>query len=506
LYLKFVNCYFAAIFKTIMLNLKKFFPFILILGLLPALLNAQAPQLSREELEHRKKELQREIDEANEALKNTKKSTRESVSQLRALRDKITLRTRLINNINEEINFINGDINSAYRDIKTLEKDLDTLKSQYAQLVVYAYKNRSTYDMLNFIFSAETFNDAIKRYQYLKQYRDYRRRQADNILETRVLLSKKIESLQEQKEKRSGTLKVEQEQRTILETDKKEKDKVLTNLKGREKELMADITKNKKDAQKVQAAIQAVIRREIEIARRQAEEEAAARRKAAADEKRRKEEAAKKAAALAAANAAAAKAAAQAAQNNNNTVAANDKPDKPDPKPVEPAPKPPVATPAPEPEKPVRTENVLEATPEALALSESFESNRGKLPWPVSSGHIIGHFGRQQHAVIERITVENDGVIIGTGKGAPVKAIFQGEVRTVAVIPGGGSLVIIRHGQYFTNYARLQSVNVRTGDRVSTGQVIGTAGTNELENLGEVELQIYRGIQKQNPEFWIRKK
>ncbi|PSL35981.1 murein hydrolase activator EnvC family protein [Chitinophaga ginsengisoli] len=479
-----------------MLNLKKFFPLIIILGLLSALLHAQAPQMSREELEHRKKELQREIDEANEALKTTKKSTKESLSQLRALRDKITLRTRLINNINEEINFINGDINAAYRDIKTLEKDLDTLKSQYAQLVVYAYKNRSTYDMLNFIFSAETFNDAIKRYQYLKQYRDYRRRQADNILETRELLSKKIESLQDQKVKRSSTLKTEQEQRNILEVDKKEKDKVLTGLKGREKELLADINKNKKDAQKVQAAIQAVIRREIEMARRQAEEEAAAKRKAAADEKRKRDEAAKKAAALAAANAAAAK------NNNNNAVAEN----KPETKPAEPAPTPKAPAPAPEAEKPVRTENVLEATPEALALSESFENNRGKLPWPVSSGHIIGHFGRQQHAVIDRITVENDGVIIGTSRGAAVKAIFQGEVRTVAVIPGGGSLVIIRHGQYFTNYARMQTVTVRTGDRVSTGQVIGTAGTNELENLGEVELQIYRGIQKQNPEFWIRKK
>ena len=480
-----------------MLNLKKFFPLIIILGLLPALLHAQAPQMSREELEHRKKELQREIDEANEALKTTKKSTKESLSQLRALRDKITLRTRLINNINEEINFINGDINAAYRDIKTLEKDLDTLKSQYAQLVVYAYKNRSTYDMLNFIFSAETFNDAIKRYQYLKQYRDYRRRQADNILETRELLSKKIESLQDQKVKRSSTLKTEQEQRNILEVDKKEKDKVLTGLKGREKELLADINKNKKDAQKVQAAIQAVIRREIEMARRQAEEEAAAKRKAAADEKRKRDEAAKKAAALAAANAAAA-----AKNNNNNAIAEN----KPETKPAEPAPTPKAPAPAPEVEKPVRTENVLEATPEALALSESFENNRGKLPWPVSSGHIIGHFGRQQHAVIDRITVENDGVIIGTSRGAAVKAIFQGEVRTVAVIPGGGSLVIIRHGQYFTNYARMQTVSVRTGDRVSTGQVIGTAGTNELENLGEVELQIYRGIQKQNPEFWIRKK
>ncbi|SEW15552.1 Septal ring factor EnvC, activator of murein hydrolases AmiA and AmiB [Chitinophaga sp. YR573] len=479
-----------------MLNLKKFLPFILILGLLPALLNAQATQPSREELEHRKKELQKEIDEANEALKVTKKSTRESLGQLRALRDKITLRTRLINNINEEINFINGDINSAYRDIKTLEKDLDTLKSQYAQLVVYAYKNRSTYDMLNFIFSSQTFNDAIKRYQYLKQYRDYRRRQADNILETQVLLNKKIENLRDQKDKRAGTLKTEQEQRNILETDKKEKDQVLTQLKGREQELVADINKNKKDAQKVQVAIQVVIRREIEAARKQAEEEALAKRKAL-EEKKRREEAARKAAAAAAA----------AAKANAANDAVADKPDKPE-RPAETPSKPaPAPTPPPaEVEKPARVENVLEATPEALALSESFESNRGKLPWPVTSGNIIGHFGRQQHAVMERITVENDGIIIGTNKGAAVRAIFQGEVRKVVIIPGGGALVIIRHGQYFTNYVRLQTVNVKTGDKVNTGQVIGTAGTNELENQGEVELQIYKGVAKQNPESWIRRK
>jgi murein hydrolase activator len=477
---------YIAFLQNNMLNRKKFFPLLFLLGLLPAVLFAQAPQQSREELERRKKELQKEIDDANEALSQTRKSSRESMGQLRALRDKISLRTRLINNINEEINFINGDINTAYRDIKTLQKDLDTLKSQYAQLVVYAYKNRSTYDMLNFIFSAQTFNDALRRYEYLKQYRDYRRRQADNILETTDLLNKKIQNLQEQKEVRSGTLKTEQDQRNILEADKKEKDEVLTDLKGREKELVADINKNKKDALKVQAAIQAVIRREIELARKQAEEEALARRKAA-DEKRRRDEAARKAAAAA------------AAANNNNNTAANDKPDKP-------ADNPRPAPPPPEEEKPVRTENVLEATPEALALSESFESNRGKLPWPVSSGSIIGHFGKQQHAVMERITVENDGVIIGTAKGAPVKAIFQGEVRKVAIIPGGGSLVIIRHGQYFTNYARLQTVSVHTGDKVSTGQVIGTAGVNDLENLGEVELQIYKGVVKQNPESWIRRK
>jgi len=149
---------------------------------------------------------------------------------------------------------------------------------------------------------------------------------------------------------------------------------------------------------------------------------------------------------------------------------------------------------------------VLEATPEALALSESFENNRGKLPWPVSNGNVIGHFGRQHHAVVEKINVENDGIIIATSKGAAVKTIFEGEVRRVMVIPGSGYVVMIRHGQYFTNYVRLQTVSVKTGDKVRTGQMIGTASTNDIENQGEVELQIYKGVVKQNPEVWIMRR
>ncbi|WP_158563234.1 murein hydrolase activator EnvC family protein [Chitinophaga silvatica] len=464
---------------------------------MPTVLVAQStgqPQQSREDLERMKRELQREIDEANEQLKETKKSTKESLGQLRALRDKITLRTRLINNINGEINFINGDINTATKDIKTLQKDLDTLKSQYAQLVVYAYKYRSSYDMLNFVFSAESFNDAVKRFQYLKQYREYRRRQADNIVTTQEQLNKKVQSLESQKVKRADALKTEQEQRSTLEQDKKEKDEVLDKLKGREKELVADINQRNKDAQKVQAAIRAVIRKEIEEARRKAAEEDAARKKAAEEKKRRDEEARK--AALAAAE----KEKAAAAANNNSNAT-------PAPVTPTPTPAPPKPAPAPEPEKTVtRTENVLEATPEALALSESFEANRGKLPWPVDAGNIIEHFGIHQHAVMEHITVPSDGIVIATNKGGNVKSIFDGEVKSVVVMPGSGYVIIIRHGQYFTTYVRLQTTRVKKGDMVKTGQVIGTASTNDIENTGEVELQIWKGVNKQDPEQWIRRR
>ncbi|PUZ28058.1 hypothetical protein DCC81_00810 [Chitinophaga parva] len=486
-----------------MLQRKRFIPFIWILLLAPMLVLAQNTGQqpgSRDDLERRKRELQKEIDDANEALRETKKSTKESLGQLRALRDKITLRTRLIENINSELSFINDDISNAARDVKTLQKDLDTLKVQYAQLVVYAYKNRSTYDMMNFIFSAQSFNDALKRYQYLKQYREYRRHQAENIVETEQQLQAKIGNLQSQRVKRADALKTEEEQRKTLEADKKEKDQVVQGLKGREKELQQDITQHKKEAAEVQAAIRAVIRREIEEAKRKAAEEELARKKAE-EERRAREKAAREAAAAQAAadRAAAAKAAATNAATN-----------KPATKPVEARPdvavnNPPATKPVIEEKpasKPARAENPLEATPEALALSENFEANRGRLPWPIDAGRIIYHFGTQQKEDI-KIIQDYDGVVMATARNGRVKAIFDGDVAAVAVVPGAGYVVVIRHGKYFTNYVHLASVTVKKYDKVKTGQAIGTASYSDEENAGIVELQIWQGVQKQDPERWI---
>lgn len=480
-----------------MMQLKKFIPLlILALALAPGLLHAQ--NQSREELERRKRELQKEMEEVQATLKETKKSSRENLGQLRALRNKIDVRSRMIRNINEEINFINGDINSALRDVKTLQRDLDTLKEQYAQLIVSAYKNRSSYALLNFVFSAKSFNDAVKRYKYLQQYRDFRRRQADNIVETQEQLRVKVKNLQDQKDKRSTALTTEQKERETLEKDRKEKDEVLSKLKGREKELVADIAQKQKDQKKVQDLIRAVIRKEIEAARKKAEAEELARKKAAAEEKKRREEERQRA--LAAAREAAKAAAANNAANNNT---ANNNTAAPTPAAPPPAPKP--EPPAPTPEKPTRVVSVLEASPEAVALSENFEINKGKLPWPVESGSIIGFFGPQRNPDI-KIVQDNDGMIFATRKGGNVKALFKGEVRIVFAIPGGGYAVMIRHGQYFTNYVGLSSFNVKTGQQVSTGQVIGTARTNEEESAGVVEVQIYKGDKLQNANGWIKQR
>ncbi len=466
-----------------MVQLKKFIPVLLMaFMLLPALLQAQN-QPSREELERRKRELQREMEEAQSLLRETKKTSKESLGQLRALRNKIDVRSRMIRNINEEINFINGDINAALRDVKTLERDLDTLKQQYAQLIVAAYKNRSSYAMLNFVFSADSFNEAIRRYQYLKQYREFRKRQADNIIETQGQLKAKVKNLEDQRGKRSTALKSEQDERATLEKDRKEKDEVVSKLKGREKELLQDIDQKKKAQKKVQDAIRLAIRKEIEDARKKAEAEALAKKRAAEAERKRREEERKRALA----------AAAEAAKNNPTAA-------------VTPPPAPPPVK-EPEPvaaEKPPRVLNVLEASPEAAALSDNFEANRGRLPWPVESGMIVGYFGKQKNADMERITEENDGIIFGTRKGGAVKAIFEGSVSRVFSIPGAGFVVMVKHGQYFTNYVGIQSPSVRPGDKVRTGQVIGSARSNEDESMGVVEVQVYKGGALQNANSWIK--
>lgn len=457
--------------------------FLLLLS--PVLSRAQAVSPDRAELEERRNQLQHDIEQAQEDLNSVQKNRKETMTQLQLLQNKIRLRNKLIENINQEINYINGDINAANKDIQALQKDLDTLKAQYAQLVVYAYKHRSAYDFLNFVLSANSFNDAIKRFEYLKQYREYRKHQAVSIVATQAQLKQKIEKLAATKKKRSTVLGTEETQREELESEKKEKDEMVGSLRGHEKELLAEISQKKKESQQLSVRIAAVIRREIEEARKKAAAEAAARAKAEAEARARAEEEARKRA--------------QAYADNSN--AGNNAPSALPPAKIDSTAV--AKAVVPEPEKPVRPTSVLEDTPEALALSESFETNRGKLPWPVARAIVLDPFGVHQHPVLDRITWENDGITLRTDEGASVRAIFDGEVASVFQLSGKWN-VMIKHGQYFTVYANLKDVSVQKGDQVKTLQSIGTVYTNSEENDAEMDFKIYKGSTPVNPESWLK--
>jgi septal ring factor EnvC (AmiA/AmiB activator) len=416
---------------------------------------AYCQQPGKSELEKERAAIQKEIDDVRRSLDETKRNKKTSLAQLNQVQRKLQLRQRQVAVINKQINLIEGDINQSWRDISKLKKELDTLKMQYGQSIVYSYKNRSNYDFLNFIFSAGSFNDALKRVAYLKSYRTYREQQAATITNTQELLQQKISGLNLNREKKTVALKEESKERQQLEEEKKEKDVIVSKLKAREKELNKDLADKRKQDAKVASAIRAAIERET--------------RKAIAEAKKNADAAAK-------ANVVTT-APVTKPSNNNNTES-----------------KPAV----------VRKFSALDADPEARKLSDNFEKNRGSLPWPIESGRISMHFGRQRVEGLDNLQYDNQGLTFETESGKAVKAVFEGEVSSVFSI-GSGEAVIIKHGRYFTTYSNLTSVNVNKGQQIKTGQTIGRVAEKE-DNLGELEFIISNDANRNfDPEKWLRR-
>jgi len=142
-------------------------------------------------------------------------------------------------------------------------------------------------------------------------------------------------------------------------------------------------------------------------------------------------------------------------------------------------------------------------TPEAKKLSNSFASNKGKLPWPVLEGVITNKFGKHPHPVLAGITINNNGIDISTIKGAISRAIFDGEVSSVVIIPGEGKVVMVRHGEYLSVYSYMSDVYVKKGDKVNTKQHLGKLINEAGKSKTDIHIEIWKGMTKLNPEYWI---
>ncbi len=255
--------------------MKNFISHIIIFTFLFALTShAQKKQTySKDQLEHQRQNLLIEIKETQAQLADLRKDKKASLNELQTLQAKLNARQKLISNINSEISIIERNIELTNNDVHTLKNELDTLKKQYAEMVRYSYKNRTSTDMIVFLFSASSFNDAIRRLNYVKQYRNYRADQAIKITSATQQLSNKINVLNLEKKKKDFVLVAQQNQNNILEQETKEKDKIVNELKGKEKELLDIIAKNKKAADNLNRAISLAIKAEIEAAQKRAMQE-----------------------------------------------------------------------------------------------------------------------------------------------------------------------------------------------------------------------------------------
>jgi septal ring factor EnvC (AmiA/AmiB activator) len=426
---------------------------IFILLLLSSIINwsfAQ-PGQDRAKLEKEKQEIQKELQEIQSTYNKVKGQKKATIGQLTVLQRKMDIQDRYIGNINKEIHTITDDIYLSNVEIYHLQGQLDTLKAQYARSVVYAYKNKSSYDFLNFIFSANNFNDAMKRVAYLKSYRSYRQQQVASIIETQKLIQERKQQLVGKQSQKKSALQNQQQQLAVLEDQKKEKDAVVSKLKSQEKELSKEIASRKKRFRDLGNQIAAIVKREIARARKEETDRLAT-------EKRNNP------------------------VSNATTV--------------------PNVTTTTTKKTNTSTRSYLDLNAHDVALNVSFEKNKRKLPWPVDNGFVSIPFGRSK---VGPLTTDNPGITISTPSvGSPVKSVFGGVVSAVSNL-GDGMMVMIRHGKYFTVYSNLSSASVSKGQEVTAGEVIGKTSEGEDGNGGQLDFLLMNENKNVNPEIWLRR-
>ena len=397
------------------------------------------------ELTRKKEALERQIVEAQNNLKKTVNGKKLTIGQINAIKAQIRLRQEKISTINSEIKNLDQQITENSNKVQNLKTRLSDLKKEYAGMIRFAQRNRNSYDKMMFIFAASDFNQAYKRIKYLQQFGQYRKKQAGYIQGTEKDLSNQIVVLDKSLKTKSSLLKEEVNEKSKLDKNRNEQSVVLSKLSKQEKQFNQDIKSRRAQQDAIDRQIRAAIKREIEIARKKAEDEAReANRIAAAKAK---------------------------AENRPAPVV--------------------------EPVKAKSNSEILRATPEAEKLSASFESNKGSLPSPVANGYITSRFGS---FMVGQAVDRHDGITYQTSENTAVRAVFNGTISSIVPVQGR-FWILINHGEYFTVYQNLKSVNVTKGEKVNTKQTIGTAGM--AGDVAEVQFGIHRGSTPLNPESWI---
>jgi septal ring factor EnvC (AmiA/AmiB activator) len=408
------------------------------------------PQTSQKDLQSKKNRLNDDIKQLNSQLSQTKANKKSQINTIVVINTKIKVREELISTINSELAQINSVIKKNVTEVNALKASLEKLKGEYAKMIYFAQRNQDSYTKIMFLFSSGNFNQAYMRIKYFQQYATFRKKQADEIVATQIILTAKLNELEEQRHEKNVLLGNEKEEKTHLDGEKQEQEIVLSGLQQKEKELKEELEKKKRDAENLQIAIKRLIEAEI---------------------KRKVEESAKIAAEKIAK-------AAKAEKNKIKTSKTKTETKIPDKKATAP-----------------------ELTEEAEALGADFTSSRGKLPWPVIKGVICQPYGEYEHPAIKGFMMNNQGIDICTNKGSQARSIFEGEVTSIAISPTGGRLIIIRHGEYLSVYGNLGEVFVKQGDKVSIKQNIGTV----LEEDGKTSMnfQIWKGMKTTDPSGWL---
>ena len=463
-------------------------------------------------LQQQNLKLQKEISEHEEEMKVKQKDVDDRLQKIVRLDTEIGQHQRTIDTIATDIKGLDSNIGILKGQLASLESQLGERRARFIRSMRYMARHRSIQDKLMFVFSAKNLTQMYRRLRFVREYAAYQRAQGEQLKAKQMQVDEKHTQLKQVRVNKSNLLYKDRQVHAQMERKRVEQQTVVSSLQNDQKVLQGVIAQRRQQQQALNAQIDRLIQIEIQKARERAiaEAKAQAAARAAAAKKRAEELARKKAAAEAAAreNArriaeakereakakAAARAAAEQARADQmareaeaNRVAAERKADADRERAAREA----------EAARASAAENNDMLSSADRAITGNFANNRGRLPMPLS-GQIVSHFGQYNVAGMSNIRLNNDGINIKGAPGSAVRSVFMGEVSGV-FMAGGMSVVMIRHGIYISVYANLGSVGVSKGQKVGTGQTIGTVG-----KTGILQFQLRKETAKLNPEQWLR--
>lgn len=396
----------------------------------------------------------RKISETSKRITTTDKELKRQLNSLNSLNADIRQQDATVHRLRTHIDSLGTAITSTSDSIAILESNLNDLRTAYAKALRSLQPSAGEMDAIAFVFSAGSFSEAYSRVRYLNRFSEWRRRKAADIDQAIDRISQRRQHLTGLRHQQDKACRQAEEARRSLSLKQNESEKLVTNLRRQGTQLKAELARQKKQAQALDRELDRII--------------------AAEQQRIAREEAARKA---------------KEAKNTKTTTRTTSS-DTPSARAIASS----------------RAETRSAATTSATQLSGSFSANKGQLLFPVSGRYkIVRQFGRQPHPTQRHVVTDNSGIDIEVPTGTSARAVFDGTVSAIFRQDGFNTIVMLRHGKYLTVYAGLSACNVRQGQHIKAGHLLGSIHSDPADdNRTILHFEVRDERQKLNPILWVK--
>lgn len=415
---------------------------ILILAALLAIVPSSAKPPKSATLKSQKQQAEQRAKDAEQRLQANRETMRLNLNELNSIDAESEILSLRIESMTRTADSLRRAIAPLADSIDVMSARLDTMKASYSRAIKKSYRSRTDLDRLSFIFSASSFSQAWKRSRSIRQFADWRRRRASDLIEAKGVLEGQKARLDSLSGANDRLLRAISRDLADLEAKRARISHLISRIESSTADLQREIDLRNSE----------MARLDGEITKAVAAEEAEAKR-----------------------------AAAKATSTSSTSFSSSS-----------------VATPsAPKPSAP---------KPDLTDITARIDSLKGSLAPPVDGRRVIvKKFGRQRHPRLPKVYTDNAGIDIETDRGTRVKAVYDGEVSQIFKIGGYNNVVVLRHGSYVTVYANLVDLRVSKGDIVAAGEQIGNVYVDAKDNNRSVlHFEIRKEKEKLNPEEWIK--